>query len=167
MPDGTTIYEFSNDKVLIEKDNEYQLIDKEDLEYNDDGNLKDYTQESEIIIKDFNIKNNSNEKIKYRIAIEETEEYEKYNRQKLLPQFIYQKVSINGNDQEAKLLSSNVWPTGTKLEDNTTIKSNTFIIYEGEIEAQTKVGFWIDYETITNDMQDKWFIGTIKLYSWT
>lgn len=167
LPDGTIIYDFDNDKALIEKDGEYRLVDKNDIEYDSDGNLKD-DSDNDLSFKEFTIKNNGNEKITYRLVIEETDNYA--GKAILDPQYIYQKVSINGDKKEAQLLNKNPWPIGSNLEENQKIDKTTYILYEGEIDAnktqKVKLALWTDYDTIPNTMQDKWFIGTIKLYSW-
>ena len=167
LPDGTIIYDFDNDKALIEKDGEYRLVDKNDIEYDSDGNLKD-DSDNDLSFKEFTIKNNGNEKITYRLVIEETDNYA--GKAILDPQYIYQKVSINGDKKESQLLNKNPWSIGSNLEENQKIDKTTYILYEGEIDAnktqKVKLALWTDYDTIPNTMQDKWFIGTIKLYSW-
>ena len=165
LPDNTIIYEFPNGKVLIEKDGKYKLTDKESIEYDDKGNIKDDEKE-EITYKEFTIKNNSSDKMKYRIVIEETSNYN--NKSKLDPKYIYQKVSINGDRKETKFLNLNPWKIDSKLDNGQ--NKNTYILYEGEIESKDidkiNLALWVDYTTIPNEMQDKWFIGTIKLYNW-
>ena len=165
LNDGTTIYYFENDKALIEKNNNYKLVDKNSIEFDDQGNIKD---NKALSIKEFSIKNNSTKKLTYRIVVEETNIYE--NKQKLLPQYIYQKLSIDGEKQESAFLNSNPWKIGSELDKGLTIDNTTYILYEGEIQPKSinkvKLAFWTDYDTIPNEMQDKWFIGTIKLYSW-
>ena len=167
LPDNTIIYEFPNGKVLIEKDGKYKLTDKENIEYDDKGNIKDDEKE-EITYKEFTIKNNSDEKMKYRIVIEETNNYN--GKSKLDPKYIYQKVSINGNKKETKFLNLTPWDIGSKLDSGLSINKNTYILYEGEIASKDidniNLALWVDYETIPNEMQNKWFIGTIKLYNW-
>lgn len=169
LPDGTIIYEFANDKALIEKDGTYELVDKLSIKYDEDGNLKQDKQE-DINIKEFSIKNNTDEKLKYRIVIEETSDYTLYDNKRLSPEYIRQIVSINGEKQEIQKLDNKPWPIGSELADNLKITNNTYILYEGTIDEldsnKVKLGLWVDYEDATNETQDNWFVGTIKIYSW-
>lgn len=165
LPDKTIIYEFENGKVLIKKEENYYLMNKEDIKYDQQGNIKDDNfNQDELKITDFSISNESTiQKLKYRVVIEETNDYTEYNRQRLLPQYIYYKLNINGKVKESKLLNTNIW-------NDEQIKNNTYILYEGELEASKvdnfTLGLWVDYETIPNSMQNKSFIGTIKVYAW-
>lgn len=172
LPDGTNIYEFENGKVLVEKDDEYYLIDKDDIVYDEDGNIiEEDPNKDDLNTTDFSITNNTeSETLKYRVVIEETDDYNTYNRERLLPQYIYYKLSVNKDIKPSYLLNNNIWQIGDTLDENTKIEKNTYILYEGEVKQMDtdyfKLGLWVDYETIGNDMQDKSFIGTIKVYAW-
>lgn len=166
LEDKTVIYEFENGKVLIKKLDKYYLINKEDILYDEKGNIKtDNFDQEELEITDFIVNNKSEvQDLKYRIVIEETNNYTQYERERLLPQYIYYKLNINGEMQQSRLLNTDIW------ENNNQAKSNTYILYEGELKAsQTNnftLGLWTDYDTIPNSMQNKSFIGTIKVYAW-
>ena len=57
---------------------------------------------------------------------------------------------------------------GDKLDNNKRIDKTTYILYTGEIapfgSSDINLSFWIDYESIGNDMMSKAGIGTIKVY---
>lgn len=169
LPDGTIIYEFDNDKALIERDGTYELVDKYTLRYDEEGNLID-VDNLDTALKEFTVKNNTDENLKYRIVIEETENYNKFNNKQLPADLVLQLISVDNKKQPITKLTANTWPLGSQLEGNTKVTTNTYILYEGQIEARgtdkVKLALWVDYENATNDTQDKWFVGTIKLYSW-
>ena len=172
LPDGTNIYEFENGKILVEKDDEYYLIDKDDIVYDEDGNIiEQEPDKDDMNTIDFTVTNNTESEIlKYRVVIEETNNYNKYDRERLLPEYVYYKLSVNNDIKPSYLLNNNMWKIESTLQDNKKIENNTYILYEGEVKQLDtdyfKLGLWVDYEKIGNDMQDKSFIGTIKVYAW-
>lgn len=169
LPDGTVVYEFENGKVMIDYKKDYKLDDIESLNYDDAGNLIDKSEDMNLI--EFSVKNNTDEEVlKYRVVLEETPRYNQYNKERVLPEYIYYKMSVNNNIQPTYRIDNNVWQKGSIIEGDLRVKNNTYILYEGEVQTlavdKFKLGMWLDYETIGNDMQDKWFIGTIKVYAW-
>ena len=55
-----------------------------------------------------------------------------------------------------------------KLDKNKRIDKTNDILYTGEIapfgSSDINLSFWIDYESIGNDMMSKVWIGTMKVY---
>lgn len=170
LPDGTIVYEFENGKVMIDYDKiDYKIDDIESLNYDDAGNLIDKSDDMSLI--EFSVKNNTDEEVlKYRVVLEETQKYNTYNKERLLPEYIYYKMSVNNNIQPTNRIDNSIWEKGSVIEGDLKVKNNTYILYEGEVQTlavdKFKLGIWLDYETLGNDMQDKWFIGTIKVYAW-
>lgn len=172
-PDGSTIYDF-DDKIIVEKDDDYYLIDKDKVKYDPDGNVvitDDPTGDDSIIYKDFTITNNTEqETLTYRIVLEETSDYNSYGVDRLLPQYIAYKLNVDGANTNTLYLNNNVWGLGSVLEGGLAIENNTYILYEGSLKqgetSNFKLGMWIDYTTIPNEMQNKYMIGTIKVFSW-
>ena len=67
-------------------------------------------------------------------------------------------------------LNNKIWQKDDlyKLFD---IQNTNYILIDSTIEPyDTKdidIMLWIDYETIPNSMQNKYFYGTIKVYAWS
>lgn len=166
LPDKTIVYEFENGKVLIEKNGEYKLVEKKDIIYDSNGNI--INTNNDMNFSNFTVTNNTeNEVLKYIVVLEETS---KSNNEKVLPQYVYYKISVNDKIQPSNVVNNKVWEKGSTIAGDLKIKNNTYILYEGEVEKlatdKFSLGMWLDYETIGNDMQDKWFIGTLKVYAW-
>ena len=108
----------------------------------------------------FIIKNNNSKNKVLRIAIEEVSNYQKYNTDRLDPQFVKFQATIGDNYIPATKLTSNQW----RDEDGVL----NFIIYDGTIDAKSSVtvalSLYVDYAELDNSYQNKGFIGTIKLY---
>ena len=115
---------------------------------------------------DFKITNKNKHAKKFRIVIEEVEDYSKFNV-----------ISMKTQDHEAayyvnyRATFGNTITDATRLSDvrdKTDTDKNTYVIYEGILGAKSElrvsVVLYIDYEPLDNSFQNKAFIGTIKLY---
>ena len=181
LPDGTKVTEFEDGTVMIEyPDGTIIVTDKDNIIYNEDGNIEDIdtglivdmedNDEDDEIGNDITITNPTNKDLKYRLVIEETDNYSKYNVKRLPADFVKYQVDIDYNDSIPKYLNNNIWTIGDILEGGLKIDKDTYILYEGVIEAKSSVDFslslWLDYENMTNENQNSAFIGTIKAYAW-
>lgn len=182
LPDGTVVTEFEDDnKVMIEyPDGKVIITDKDNINYDEDGNIKDIDtglvvdmedkDEDDEINNDITITNPTNKDLKYRLVIEETDNYSKYNVKRLPTDFVKYQVDVDYNNSIPKYLNNNIWTMGDILEGGLKIEKDTYILYEGIIEAKSSVdislSLWLDYENMTNENQNSAFIGTIKAYAW-
>lgn len=182
LPDGTVVTEFEDDnKVMIEyPDGKVIITDKDNINYDEDGNIKDIDtglvvdmedkDENDEINNDITITNPTNKDLKYRLVIEETDNYSKYNVKRLPTDFVKYQVDVDYNNSIPKYLNNNIWTMGDILEGGLKIEKDTYILYEGIIEAKSSVdislSLWLDYENMTNENQNSAFIGTIKAYAW-
>ena len=182
LPDGTIVTEFEDDdKVMIEyPDGTVIVTDKDNIKYDEDGNIEDIDtglvvdmedkDEDDEINNDITITNPTNKDLKYRLVIEETDNYSKYNVKRLPTDFVKYQVDVDYNNSIPKYLNNNIWTMGDILEGGLKIEKDTYILYEGIIEAKSSVNvslsLWLDYENMTNENQNSAFIGTIKAYAW-
>ncbi len=182
LPDGTIVTEFEDDdKVMIEyPDGTVIVTDKDNIKYDEDGNIEDIDtglvvdmedkDEDDEINNDITITNPTNKDLKYRLVIEETDNYSKYNVKRLPADFVKYQVDVDYNNSTPKYLNNNIWTIGDILEGGLKIEKDTYILYEGIIEAKSSVNvslsLWLDYENMTNENQNSAFIGTIKAYAW-
>lgn len=135
-----------------------------DLDMTEAKNEWNYSKSLET--SDLKITNKNKHAKKFRIVIEEVEDYSKFNA-----------ISMKTQDHEAayyvnyRATFGNTITPATRLSDvkdtNDTDK-NTYVIYEGILGAKSElrvsVVLYIDYEPLDNSFQNKAFIGTIKLY---
>ena len=182
LPDGTIVTEFEDDdKVMIEyPDGTVIITDKDNIKYDEDGNIDNIDtglvvdmedkDEDDEIDNDITITNPTNKDLKYRLVIEETDNYAKYNVKRLPVDFVKYQIDVDYNNSTPKYLNTNIWTMGDILEGGLKIKKDTYILYEGIIDAKSSVdinlSLWLDYENMTNENQNSAFIGTIKAYAW-
>lgn len=181
LPDGTNLTEYENDKVLVEyPDGSSVIVDKDNIKYDEDGNIDkidsglvvdmDDVDEENEIENNIKITNPTDKELKYRLVIEETEDYDKYNVKKLSSKFVKYQVDVEYVNNGIKYLDNNIWTIDDILEGGLKIERPTFILYEGIISPKSTVNvslnMWLDYEKMTNNEQNSAFIGTIKAYAW-
>lgn len=163
--------EINNDKIskfesvaVVETDKYIAIVPKDSILYNPDGSLKEIIDtDIETEDKPIKITNNTNDTIKYRLVIEESK------KTNLRTEYIKYQLSIGNTYIEPKKLNSNVWKDD-KLANNLSIKGTNYILIEKTLEPfqtdEIRLMLWTDYETIPNEMQDKYFYGTVRLYAW-
>lgn len=180
LTDGTIVTEFEEDKAMIKyPDGTIIITDKDNIKYGEDGNIIDIDnglivdmedKEDNEVDNEITITNPTNNDLKYRLVIEETEDYQKYNIKKLPADYVKYQIDINYNNSTPKYLNNNIWTIGDILEGGLKIEKDTYILYEGTINAKSSVdvnlSLWLDYEKMTNEHQNSAFIGTIKAYAW-
>ena len=105
----------------------------------------------------FFIKNNNKKSKTLRITIEEVSDYNKYNTKRLEPQFVKFQGSIGDYYVPATTLTKNTWDD-----------KKEYVIYDGTITAGKKIEvilfLLVNYEPLTNEHQNRAFIGTIRIY---
>lgn len=160
-----------NDKVskfesvsVIEGSDYIAIVPSDNVIYDSDGSLKEILDNIiDTGNNSFKIVNNTNKKIKYRLVIE------KSNKTNLDLQYVKYQISVSNNYFEPARLDLKKW-NNDNISDSLLVKGENYILLEKELESMDvdyiKVMFWIDYDNIPNEMQDKYFYGTLKLYSW-
>lgn len=158
---------------IIHKSQSIIVEEKDHIIYDDnileiiDNNVPPQSNIKDLIdIKGISLNNTNDTKVNYMIVLEETENYNNYNVNRLDPIYINSNVLINGSTTTTEGLKNNI--KGTSLAGGLSLKNNTYLLYEGELsplEKETvKLGLWISYENITNEYMNSAFIGTIKIY---
>lgn len=162
--EGTTITTFEK-TAIIETEEWTAIVPKELVLYDSDGTFKEIiASEPKDNTNDFTITNNTNKKVKYRIVIE------KSDRTNLNVNYIRYQLSVKDKYIKPTKLNNNIWEDKA-LASKLSAKGTNYILVESDMEPFEKVDvrfmIWTDYETIPNEMQDKYFYGTIKVYAWT
>lgn len=160
-----------NDKVskfesvsVIEGRDYIAIVPSDNVIYDSDGSLKEILDNIiDTGNNSFKVVNNTNKKIKYRLVIE------KSNKTNLDLQYVRYQISVSDNYFEPARLDLKKW-NNDNIFTGLSVKGDNYILLERELESMDvdyiKVMFWIDYDNISNEMQDKYFYGTLKLYSW-
>ena len=140
------------------------IIPSDKIMYDENGKIKDINS---IDIKNdnnsFTITNNTNDKLKYRVVIEESPKTD------LDAQYIKYIYRTNSITSSPSILNSNIWKDDNVFKE-LNIKGTNYILIDGSIEKfdteNISIMLWTDYDTIPNAMQNKYFYGTIKVYAW-
>jgi len=161
---GVTVLTFKT--VALVETKEYKaIVPKESVIYNSDGSFKGIISISKIDDSNqFTITNNTKEELKYRLVIE------KSDRSNLDVEYIRYQLTANEEYIPPSKLNNNIWQDDN-LASKLSAKGINYILIESTIapfdSVDIKLMLWTDYDTIPNEMQDKYFYGTIKVYSWT
>jgi hypothetical protein len=109
----------------------------------------------------FTIDNDSKASIKYKVVLEESNNYDQYNYQDKILSAGYIKYNLILGDKyfEDINLNNNIWTYDNK---------NNYVLYEGTLNKKDSLDvmlyLYLDYKILDNRQQDKLFLGTIKLY---
>ena len=150
--------------AVIETSDYIAIVPKDGILYDKDGKIeKITTDELEEEDNIFTITNNTDKEIKYRLVIEKSDKTD------LDVQYIRYQLQVKEKYYQAKRLDNNIWYQDN-ISNSLNIKGTNYILLDDVIEPYDTVDIrlmlWTDYETIPNSMQNKYFYGTIKVYSW-
>lgn len=150
--------------AVVETDKYIAIVPKNNIIYDTDGSLKTIiTDDTDADDKPIKITNNTNNTIKYRIVIE------KSNRTTMDVQYIKYQLSVGNDYVEPKRLDKKTWKKD-EVSESLSITGINYILLEKTLEPQetdsVRLMLWTDYDTIPNEMQDKYFYGTIRIYAW-
>ena len=163
----------SDDNKDDEKDNEdkpQEPDDTDDEEEREDPLEGMYVSEAEHSYEDdrtknnqysnFIIRNDNTRTKRFRIVIEEVDNYSKYNASRLAPNYVKFQATVGDSFVGPNMLDNNTW-----TDENGKVN---YVIYDGSIRAKSSlevsVNLYVDYAILSNREQDKTFIGTIKVY---
>ena len=150
--------------AVVETDKYIAIVPKNNIIYDTDGSLKTIiTDNTDADDKPIKITNNTNNTIKYRIVIE------KSNRTTMDVQYIKYQLSVGNDYVEPTRLDKKTWKKD-EVSESLSITGINYILLEKTLEPQetdsVRLMLWTDYDTIPNEMQDKYFYGTIRIYAW-
>lgn len=160
--DEVDIYEKT---AIVKKDNKLAIVPKDNILLDTDGKLLKIKElDTDNLSKTFSVTNNTNEDLSYRVVIE------KSYKSTLLTDYIKYQLSVDGTYIGPTWLNDTLWKKD-KIYNELKVTKNNYILLDGTIKKyETKnisLILWTDYEKTPNAMQNKKFLGTIKIYAWT
>ena len=160
--DEVDIYEKT---AIVKKDNKLAIVPKDNILLDTDGKLLKIKElDTDNLSKTFSVTNNTNEDLSYRVVIE------KSDKSTLLTDYIKYQLSVDGTYIGPTWLNDTLWKKD-KIYNELKVTKNNYILLDGTIKKyETKnisLILWTDYEKTPNAMQNKQFLGTIKIYAWT
>ena len=154
---------FEKTAVITTKDY-INIIPKDKVVYDTSGKIKEIDAKIEETPKEFKIINNTNEKIHYRVVLEESK------RTNLDTQYIRFQLMASNEYIGPKKLNDTLWKED-KIYEALKLNGTYYTLIDSTIEAHDErsisVMLWTDYDTIPNAMQNKYFYGTIRVYAWS
>ena len=151
--------------AVITTDSYIKVVPKEKIVYDDSGKLKEIEVKIDEDIKEFQIINNTNDKIHYRVVIEKN-----IQRTNLDTQYIRYQIKANDNYVGPNKLDDTIWQKD-ELYKTLDLKGTYYVLLDSEIEPYDSrsigIMLWTDYDTIPNAMQNKYFYGTIRVLAWS
>ena len=154
-----------DDYTIIESEDEIRIVPTDSVIYDSLGHVKeiDNSSEDEIKDKDIFVRNNTNDKINYRVILEKSNNTTldtKYIRGMLMYNLEY--IGPFKLD-DRKLKDDNI-------NKQLGIDKTNYVLIDTSLEAyqmdKINLSLWTDYDTIPNEMMDKTFLGTIKIYAY-
>lgn len=160
--DEVDIYEKT---AIVKKNNKLAIVPKDNILLDTDGKLLKIKElDTDNLSKTFSVTNNTNEDLSYRVVIE------KSYKSTLLTDYIKYQLSVDGTYIGPTWLNDTLWKKD-KIYNELKVTKNNYILLDGTIKKyETKnisLILWTDYEKTPNAMQNKQFLGTIKIYAWT
>ena len=160
--DEVDIYEKT---AIVKKDNKLAIVPKDNILLDTDGKLLKIKElDTDNLSNTFSVTNNTNEDLSYRVVIE------KSDKSTLLTDYIKYQLSVDGTYIGPTWLNDTLWKKD-KIYNELKVTKNNYILLDGTIKKyETKnisLILWTHYEKTPNAMQNKKFLGTIKIYAWT
>lgn len=160
--DEVDIYEKT---AIVKKNNKLAIVPKDNILLDTDGKLLKIKElDTDNLANTFSVTNNTNEDLSYRVVIE------KSDKSTLLTDYIKYQLSVDGTYIGPTWLNDTLWKKD-KIYNELKVTKNNYILLDGTIKKyETKnisLILWTDYEKTPNAMQNKQFLGTIKIYAWT
>lgn len=153
-----------DDYTIIESDKEIKIVPTDSVIYDSDGYIKETEDiDNDILDKEFTIRNNTNDKIKYRVVLE------KSNNTTLDTQYIRYMFMYNTESHGPGKLDDLI-PESDPINKQLGIDKTNFVLLDASLDEyqmdKINLSLWTDYETIPNSMMDKVFLGTIRVYAY-
>lgn len=152
------------DYTLIDGNQQIKIVPTEDVIYDSDGYVKDIDElESDIFDKEITITNSTNDKIKYKVVLE------KSNNTTLDTQYIHYMFLYNTETHGPGWLND-IISSQDDINKQLGIDKTNYVLLDASLEAyqtdKINLTLWTDYETIPNSMMNKVFLGTIRVYAY-
>ena len=151
--------------AVITTDNYIAIVPKDKVIYDKEGKIKELLDvDADEDIDGFTVTNNTNEKIIYRVVIEQSP------KTTVNVKYLRYQITAGSKYDGPNKLSDKLWKEDY-VSKSLNVKGTNYILIERSLEAfaseNVNVMMWTDYDTIPNSEQDKYFYGTIRVYAWT
>lgn len=164
--EGNKIINFG-DVSLVELDDGSIIIGKnDDLIFDSLGNFKGFSDDNDSnsdLIK-FTVSNNNSSNVKYAVVFEESD------RSELSVNYVQYKIRSSISNLTGGKLANRYW-SNDKLAGGLNMTGTNYVLLSGTLKEYEKIDvslflYVLDDGTVQNEIMDKYYYGTIKVYAW-
>lgn len=152
---------------LVELDDGSIIIGKnDDLIFDSLGNFKGFSDDNDSnsdLIK-FTVSNNNSSNVKYAVVFEESD------RSELSVNYVQYKIRSSISNLTGGKLANRYW-SNDKLAGGLNMTGTNYVLLSGTLKEYEKIDvslflYVLDDGTVQNEIMDKYYYGTIKVYAW-
>lgn len=162
--DGNKTINFG-DVSLVELGDDSIIIGKnDDLIFDSSGNFKDFNDDNDSDLIKFTISNNNSGNVKYVVVFEESD------RSDLSVNYVQYKVRSSVSNLTGGKLANRYW-SNDKLAGGLNMTGTNYVLLSGTLKEYEKIDvnlflYVLDDGKVQNEIMDKYYYGTIKVYAW-
>lgn len=162
--DGNKTINFG-DVSLVELDDGSIIIGKNnDLIFDSLGNFKGFNDDSDSDLIKFTVSNNNSSNVKYAVVFEESD------RSELSVDYVQYKIRSSVSNLTGGKLANRYW-SNDKLAGGLDMTGTNYVLLYGTLKEYEKIDvslflYVLDNGTVQNEIMDKYYYGTIKVYAW-
>ena len=162
--DGNKTINFG-DISLVELDDGSIIIGKNnDLIFDSLGNFKGFNVDNDSDLIKFTVSNNNSSNVKYVVVFEESD------RSELSVNYVQYKVRSSVSNLTGGKLANRYW-SNDKLAGGLDMTGTNYVLLSGTLKEYEKIDvslflYVLDDGTVQNEIMDKYYYGTIKVYAW-
>ena len=162
--DGNKTISFG-DVSLVELGDGSIIIGKnDDLIFDSSGNFKDFNDDIDSDLIKFTVSNNNSGNVKYVVVFEESD------RSDLSVNYVQYKVRSSVSNLTGGKLANRYW-SNDKLAGGLNMTGTNYVLLSGTLKEYEKIDvnlflYVLDDGKVQNEIMDKYYYGTIKVYAW-
>ena len=162
--DGNKTINFG-DISLVELDDGSIIIGKNnDLIFDSLGNFKGFNVDNDSDLIKFTVSNNNSSNVKYVVVFEESD------RSELSVNYVQYKIRSSISNLTGGKLANRYW-SNDKLAGGLNMTGTNYVLLSGTLKEYEKIDvslflYVLDDGTVQNEIMDKYYYGTIKVYAW-
>lgn len=162
--DGNKTINFG-DISLVELDDGSIIIGKNnDLIFDSLGSFKGFNVDNDSDLIKFTVSNNNSSNVKYVVVFEESD------RSELSVNYVQYKIRSSVSNLTGGKLANRYW-SNDKLAGGLNMTGTNYVLLSGTLKEYEKIDvslflYVLDDGTVQNEIMDKYYYGTIKVYAW-
>lgn len=162
--DGNKTINFG-DISLVELDDGSIIIGKnDDLIFDSLGNFKGFNVDNDSDLIKFTVSNNNSSNVKYVVVFEESD------RSELSVNYVQYKIRSSVSNLTGGKLANRYW-SNDKLAGGLNMTGTNYVLLSGTLKEYEKIDvslflYVLDDGNVQNEIMDKYYYGTIKVYAW-